>query len=95
MMKRIAVIALALFVASLGTALAANIEGTVTKAEGSAVTVKGKDGKEVTIRLSSSGTKITKAGKTMSRDDVKAGDKVKATYDEKDDRKTASSVEIN
>ena len=95
MMKRIAVIALALFVASLGTALAADIEGTVTKAEGSSITVKGKDGKEVKLRLSSSSTTIKKAGKTISRDDVKEGDKVKAVYDEKDDRKTASSVTID
>lgn len=95
MMQRVAVIALAIFVASLGAALAADIEGTVTKVDGSNITVKGKDGKEVKLRLSSSGTAIKKAGKTASRDDVKEGDKVKAVYDDKDDRNTASSVTID
>lgn len=92
--RLVALATAALMIAAVGTAYAATVEGPVVKKEDSYITVKGKDGQEVRIRLSSSSTTITKGGKPISRDEVKVGDNVKATYDEKDDRKTASEVTV-
>lgn len=79
-----------------GPAFAATVSGTVSSVEGEGRTVgvKGKDGKEVKVRVSGSGTDITKGGKPMDRGDIKAGAKVKVTYDDKDERKTASKIEL-
>ena len=84
----------ALFALSLaGTAIAAEIEGTVTdiQREGRYITVKASDSKEATVRISSSSTDLSGVG---DRSEIEKGNKVKATYDEGDRRKTASMVSV-
>lgn len=77
-------------------AFAASVSGAVSSVDegGRAVGVKGKDGKEVKVRVSGSGTEITKGGKPADRGDIKVGDKAKVQYDDKDERKTASKIEL-
>lgn len=79
-----------------GAALAATVSGTISSVDegGRAVGVKGKDGKEVKVRVSNSGTEITKGGKPVERTELKTGGKAKVTYDDKDERKTASKIEL-
>lgn len=70
-----------LFAVSLiGPALAAEIKGTITKVEneGRSITVKGGDGKEVTLSVSGSRTEL--AG-VKDRSDLKKGQKATVTYD--------------
>ena len=84
----------ALFALSLaGAAIAADVEGMVTaiEREGRYITVKSSDGKEVRIRISSSSTDLSGVG---DRSQIQKGAKIKATYDEGDDRKTASMVNV-
>ncbi len=80
----------------VGPVLAASVEGTISAVadEGASVAVKDKDGKEVKVRISSSSTELTKGGKQIGRKDLKVGNKVKVTYDEKDSRMTASKFEV-
>ncbi len=83
-----------LFTLSLaGSILAADIKGKVTKTddEGRYITVKADDGKEATVRISSSSTDLEGVG---DRSDIKVGQSASATYDEGDDRKTASKFTV-
>jgi len=92
--KLLSLIAVTLFTLSLaGSVLAAEIKGKVTgiEREGRYVTIKSKDGMEVKIRISGGGTELNGVG---DRSEIKEGQSVTATYDESDDRKTASAVTV-
>ena len=91
--KVLSLFAVALFTLSLvGSVLAAEIEGKVSKVEngGRTVTVKGKDGKEVTLRISGGSTTLEGIG---DRSEFAEGQTIKATYDD-GDRNTASMVNV-
>ncbi len=93
--KLLSLIAVTLFTLSLvGPVLAAEMAGMVTavEREGRYITIKSNDGKmTVTVRISSSSTELNGVG---DRADITMGQKITATYDEGDDRKTASMVVI-
>jgi len=92
--KLLSLIAVTLFTLSLaGSVLAAEIKGKVTgiEREGRYVTIKSKDGMEVKIRISGGSTELNGVG---DRSEIKEGQSVTATYDESDDRKTASAVTV-
>ena len=84
---------LALFTLSVaGWLIAAEIKGKVTaiEREGRYITIKNPC-KEVKIRISSSSTDLSGVG---DRSEIKVGQSVTATYDEADDRMTASVVSV-
>ncbi len=93
--KLFSLIAVALFTLSLaGSVLAAEIKGKVTaiEREGRYVTIKSNDGKmTVKVRISGSSTELNGVG---DRAEIMEGQKITATYDEGDDRKTASAVTV-
>ncbi len=92
--KLISFIAVAIFTLSLaGSVLAAEIKGKVTgiEREGRYVTIKSKDGMTVKVRISGSSTELNGVG---DRSEIKEGQGITATYDEGDDRKTASAVTV-
>ncbi len=92
--KLLSLIAVALFSLSLaGSILAAEIRGNVAgiEREGRYIIIKSKDGKTVKVRISSSSTELNGVG---DRSEIKEGQRVKATYDEEDDRKTASAFSV-
>ena len=93
--KLLSLIAVTLFTLSLaGSVLAAEIKGNVAgiEREGRYITIKSNDGKmTVTVRISSSSTELNGVG---DRADITMGQKITATYDKDDDRKTASKVLI-
>ncbi len=93
--KLISFIAVAIFTLSLaGSVLAAEIKGKVTgiEREGRYITIKSKDGTTVKVRISGSSTELNGVG---DRSEIKEGQRVKATYDEDDDRKTASAFSVS
>ncbi len=92
--KLLSLIAVALFTLSLaGSVLAAEIKGKVTaiEREGRYVTIKSKDGMTVKVRISGSSTELNGVG---DRAEIMEGQSITATYDESDDRKTASAVTV-
>lgn len=92
--KLLSLIAVTLFTLSLaGSVLAADIKGTVAGIErdGRYITIKSADGTKVTIRISGSSTELNGVG---DRSEIKDGQSITATYDEGDDRKTASVVTV-
>ncbi len=76
-----------------GGALAADIEGKVTaiEREGRYIIIEAKGGKTVKVRISGSRTELSGVS---DRSEFKEGQVVKATYDEGDDRNTASMVSV-
>ena len=87
-------IAVTLFSISLaGSVFAADIDGKVAniKREGRYITIMSKDGNSITVRISSGRTEIKGVG---DRSEIKKGQRIFATYDEGDDRKTASAVTV-
>jgi hypothetical protein len=93
--KLLSLIAVTLFTLSLaGSVLAAEIKGNVAgiEREGRYITIKSNDGKmTVTVRISSSSTELNGVG---DRAEIVMGQKITATYDKDDDRKTASAVTV-
>ena len=92
--KLLSLIAVAMFTLSLaGSVLAAEIKGKVTgiEREGRYVTIKSKDGTTVKVRISGSSTELNGIG---DRSEIMEGQRITATYDEGDDRKTASAVTV-
>jgi len=92
--KILSLIAVAMFTLSLaGSVLAAEIKGKVTgiEREGRYVTIKSKDGMTVKVRISGSSTELNGVG---DRSEIMEGQRITATYDEGDDRKTASAVTV-
>jgi len=93
--KLLSLIAVTLFTLSLaGSVLAAEIKGKVTaiEREGRYITIKSNDGKmTVKVRISGSSTELNGVG---DRSEIMEGQKITATYDESDDRKTASAVTV-
>lgn len=87
------VVAALLSLSLAGAVMADPIEGTVTKVEneGRAVTVKGNDGKEVTLRISGSSTALEGVG---DRAEIKEGMKASGEYDP-GDRNTASTLKVS
>lgn len=59
-----------------GSVLADEIRGTISKADRREITVKAKDGKEMTLKVSGSRTEIEGG----SRDDLKEGMRVRVEY---------------
>jgi hypothetical protein len=76
-----------------GAVLAEMIKGKVSKVDngGRAVTVKAKDGKEVTLRISGSSTDLSGVG---DRGEIKAGMSAEADYDPSD-RNTAKKLKVS
>ena len=92
--KLISFIAVAIFTLSLaGSVLAAEIKGKVAgiEREGRYITIKSNDGKSVKVRISGSSTELNGVG---DRSEIMEGQRITATYDEDDDRKTASAVTV-
>ncbi len=92
--KLISFIAVAIFTLSLaGSVLAAEIKGKVAgiEREGRYIVIKSKDGKSVKVRISGSSTELNGVG---DRSEIKEGQRITATYDDEDDRKTASAVTV-
>ena len=92
--KLLSLIAVALFTLSLaGSVLAAEAKGMVTgiEREGRYITIKSNDGKSVKVRISGSSTELNGVG---DRSEIMEGQRITATYDEDDDRKTASAVTV-
>ncbi len=93
--KLLSLIAVTLFTLSLaGSVLAAEIKGNVAgiEREGRYITIKSNDGKmTVKVRISGSSTELNGVG---DRAEIMEGQKITATYDEGDDRKTASVVTV-
>ncbi len=92
--KPLSLIAVVLFSLSLaGSVLAADMEGKVAaiEREGRYITIKSNDGKSVRVRISGGSTELNGVG---DRFEIKEGQSVSATYDEDDDRKTASAVTV-
>ncbi len=91
--KLFSLVLLALFTLSVaGWLLAADIKGKVTAIErdGRYITIKNPC-KEVKIRISGSSTDLSGVG---DRSEIKVGQSISATYDESDDRMTASKVSV-
>lgn len=91
--KLFSLVLLALFTLSVaGWLSAADIKGKVTaiEREGRYITVKNPC-KEVKIRISGSSTDLSGVG---DRSEITVGAMIEATYDESDDRLTASVVKV-
>jgi preprotein translocase subunit SecF len=97
MKKTIAIVLSVIFVlavASLAFAGTKQVTGDITAvdAKASTVTVKGRSG-EVTVDVVDS-TKIKAGAKSMTLQDLKAGEKVKVVYTEADGKNTAKTIEM-
>jgi len=88
-----AVIALALCAVVSTAVLAEEVkaEGTIAKLEGTTLTVKATDAQhEMTLGPT---TKITLDGKPARSTDLKAGQKVRATYNKEGDKATCTALD--
>ncbi|MFB3820319.1 MAG: DUF5666 domain-containing protein [Candidatus Methylomirabilales bacterium] len=90
-MKRILGMALALTLACTGAALAAELEGTVQAVDVAGKEVALDNGQKLVL---DDATTITMEGKEGKLEDLKAGSKVKASYEEKDGKNVASKIEV-
>jgi hypothetical protein len=83
--------AVALSLSFVGLGLAEDFRGRISKVEndGRTVTIRNRDGKEVTVRVSSGDTTLEGISE---RSELKEGLSVNVTFDENDERKTASKI---
>lgn len=90
-MKRILGMVLALTLACTGAALAADLEATVQSVDVAGKEVALDNGQKLVL---DDATTITMEGKEGKLEDLKAGSKVKASYEEKDGKNVASKIEV-
>ncbi len=90
-MKRILGMLLALTLASTGAAVAADLEATVQSVDVAGKEVALDNGQKLVL---DDATTITMEGKEGKLEDLKAGSKVKASYEEKDGKNVASKIEV-
>jgi Cu/Ag efflux protein CusF len=90
-MKRILGMALALTLACMGTAMAADLEATVQSVDVAGKEVSLDNGQKLVLDDT---TTITMEGKEGKLEDLKTGSKVKASYEEKDGKNVASKIEV-
>ncbi len=86
--------ALGLFTLSLvGSVLAEDFRGRIAKVEndGRSITLRKRDGKEVNVRVSGRGSPLEGAS---DRSELAEGQRVNVTFDENEERKTASKIAI-
>jgi hypothetical protein len=88
---RIGILVVALTVLFGGVALAGDTQGTVQSVDPSAKEVSLDNGQKLVVDDS---TTITMQGKDGRLEDLQAGSKVKASYEEKDGKNVASKIEI-
>jgi hypothetical protein len=90
-MKRMAAAMLALCLVWVGLAVAADLEGTIQSVDPAAKEVALDNGQKLVVDDS---TTITMEGKDGKLEDLQAGAKVKASYEEKDGKNVASKIEV-
>ena len=91
-MKKIAALVLAATFVLVGVAMAAEMEGTIQSVDASGKQIMLSDG---TTLVCDDGTSIMVEGKEGKLEDLKEGAKVKASYDEKDGKNVAATVEVS
>ncbi len=91
-MKKMLVVLLATFFAMVSLAAAADIEGTIQSVDPANSQVVLQDGTTLTT---DENTTITMGGNEAKLEELKEGTKVKASYEEKDGKNVASSVEVS
>jgi hypothetical protein len=90
-MKRILGMALALTLVCTGAALAADVEGTLQSVDVAGKELSLDNGQKLVL---DDATTITMQGKEGKLEDLAAGAKVKASYEEKDGKNVASKIEV-
>ena len=70
---------------------AMNMQGTITKAKKDKLTVKGQDGKKQQVFLDN-GSTILRDGKVISAQDLKKGDDVRVSFDQRGDKIFATTI---
>ncbi len=85
----------------LGVLIAAEFKGTITKVsteKGTSITVKGEGDKTETFRVGKKATIVDAKGGTLQATDLKEGNKVTVTFEEKEvkgkTRKVVSEVKV-
>ncbi len=91
-MKKIAALVLVATFALAGAALAAEVEGTIQSVNSMNNAVVLDNGSTLAVDQD---TKITVAGNEGKLEDLKAGGKVKASYEEKDGKNVATTLEVS
>jgi Cu/Ag efflux protein CusF len=90
-MKRIGAAVLALTFVWAGLSIAADLDGTVQSVDPAAKEISLDSGQKLVVDDS---TTITMQGKDGKLEDLQAGAKVKASYEEKDGKNVASKIEV-
>jgi hypothetical protein len=90
-MKRIGAAVLALTFVWVGLSIAADLDGTVQSVDPAAKEISLDSGQKLVVDDS---TTITMQGKDGKLEDLQAGAKVKASYEEKDGKNVASKIEV-
>jgi len=90
-MRRIGAAVLALTFAWAGLSVAADLDGTVQSVDPAAKEISLDSGQKLVVDDS---TTITMQGKDGKLEDLQAGAKVKASYEEKDGKNVASKIEV-
>ena len=91
-MKKIAALVLAATFLFVGIAVAAEMEGTIRSVDPAGKQIMLSDG---TTLVCDDSTNITVEGKEGKLDDLKEGSKVKASYEEKDGKNMAATLEVS
>jgi|GEM_PF-1061414 Cu/Ag efflux protein CusF len=91
-MKKIAALVLAATFVFVGIAVAAEMEGTIQSIDTARKEIVLSDG---TTLVCDDSTNIMVEGKEGKLDDLKEGAKVKASYEEKDGKNMAATLEVS
>ncbi|MGD0266579.1 MAG: DUF1344 domain-containing protein [Candidatus Methylomirabilota bacterium] len=91
-MKKIAALVLAATFVFVGIAVAAEMEGTIQSIDTAGKEIVLSDG---TMLVCDDSTNIMVEGKEGKLDDLKEGAKVKASYEEKDGKNMAATLEVS
>lgn len=91
-MKKIAALVLAATFVFVGIAVAAEMEGTIQSIDTAGKEILLSDG---TTLVCDDSTNIMVEGKEGKLDDLKEGAKVKASYEEKDGKNMAATLEVS
>ncbi len=91
-MKKIVAMVLVATFALAGVALAAEVEGTIQSVDAMNNAVILDNGPTLSV---DEDTKITVAGSEGKLEDLKAGGKVKASFEEKDGKNVATTLEVS
>ncbi len=91
-MKKLVALVLVASFALTGVALAAEVEGTIQSVDAMNNQVVIDNGPTLAVDQD---TKITVAGSEGKLEDLKAGGKIKASFEEKDGKNVASTLEVS